>query len=425
VAAMSLAWFGGLVTLTAEAALSAATGTYATWNGGLWNTAVWGPDTVWTDLSQRLKVPLTTYRRFGREVQEWEAGEASLRFDNNDGALSPDNLSGPFVSGGVTQIRPLRPIRFSATYAGVTYPVYAGYVLDWVEDITRGPADIARAVVVTPAADEKSRLASFDGLEQPPAGAGEPSGQRIHRILDSAGHQGLRRIDTGRVTMQATTLAQPAFTEAQLTADSEGGALYVDDDGAWVYADQYALLEHTRSNTVQAIFGDGAGELPITDAQFGYAGDLTKNIAAFARVGGTSQVVSDLTSRALYGDRRATRTDLIAESDAQVAALARFWVERYKDPERRVTQITIKPRRDPTRLFPKALGLKVRDLIRVNRRAPGGYTISRDCHIAGISHEITRDEWITTFDLWSATPYLRYSTSRWDVGRWDSASWFF
>lgn len=422
---MSLAWFGGLVTLTAEVALSASTGTYGAWDAGLWNTATWGPDILWTDLSSRLKEPLVTSRRFGREVQEWEAGEATFRFDNEDGALSPDNMASPYVVAGVTAIRPLRPVRLRATYAGVTYPVYAGYTGDWIETISRGPADIAQAIVEVPCADEKSRLAKYDGFEQPAAGGGEMSGGRIHRILDNAGHSGERRIDPGRVSMQATTLAKGAFAEAQLTTDSEGGALYVAGDGAWVFEDRYALLENSRSNTIQATFGDGPGELPVHDIGFAYSGDLVKPMAAFARVGGSLQLSSDATSRALYGDLLASRTDLIAESDAQVAALAAWSVQRFKNPERRVAWIKIKPRRDPARLFPQALGRQVRDMIRVVRRAPGGFTITRDCHIAGITHEIKRDDWITTFELWSASPYTSFTTSRWDVGTWNSAQWFY
>ena len=32
---------------------------------------------------------------------------------------------------------------------------------------------------------------------------------------------------------------------------------------------------------------------------------------------------------------------------------------------------------------------------------------------------------LTTFDLWSATPYTAFARSRWDVGRWDEATWFY
>jgi hypothetical protein len=193
-----------------------------------------------------------------------------------------------------------------------------------------------------------------------------------------------------------------------------------------VFERQYALMENARSNTIQATFGDGSGtELPCADIMVAYNGDLVRNIAAFAMVGSSAQVAADNTSRALYGDLRESRTDLVCDSDAQALALATGWVQRYKDPELRVTQIVIRPRSKPSVLFPQVLGRRVRDLIRVVVRPGGGETITRDCHIAGITHTISGADWVTVFDLWSASVYQTYATSRWDVGTWDGAAWFF
>jgi hypothetical protein len=68
---MPLSWFDGSVTITVEAALSAATGTYGAWDASLWDTATWGPDVVWTDISSRLR-SIHTERKFSRDMQVWE-----------------------------------------------------------------------------------------------------------------------------------------------------------------------------------------------------------------------------------------------------------------------------------------------------------------------------------------------------------------
>lgn len=421
---MSITWRDGVV-ITVEAALSAATGTYGAWNSGLWNTATWGPDVLWVDISAYVR-SISTRRRFSRGVQVWEAGTATIVLDNRSGRFSPDNLSGPYVTTGVTQVRPWRPIRVKATYAATTYYLYTGYALDWIESWTVNRNGKGDATVTVPCTDEWGRLSAVDGFEQTPVGAGETSGVRVHRLLDSAGHTGVRSIDAGRTTVQATTLAANVASELRLVTDSEGGGLFIDGDGAVVFEDQYALMERLRSNTVQATFGDGGtSELRYANAETAYSGDLVRNIAAFTRVGGTAQVASDLTSRALYGDRRETRTDLISDTDAQVLSLATWNVERFKAPEKRITSILISPRRSPSTLYPQILGRRVRDLVRVVRRPPGGHTITRDCHIAGISHTLTPENWRTSLDLWSATVYQTYSTSRWNVGEWDTAAWFF
>jgi hypothetical protein len=322
-------------------------------------------------------------------------------------------------------VRPWRPVRIRATWAGVTYDVYRGYAKDWQETYLPGVGSTGGdAYVTVPCVDDYAALARVDGMATTPAGAGETSGLRVHRILNAAGHSGMRAIDVGNITMQATDLSQKTVAELELTADSEGGALYIGRGGTVIFERSTALIENTRSNTIQATWGDATDgtELRYSDVHGANDGDLLVNFAAFTRVGGTVQTATDETSRALYRDKRYTRTDLICQTDAQALNLARFHVQKYSSPEFRLTGIQVKPRRDPSTLFPAMLAREVRDLIRVNRRPPGGYTITRDCHIAGISHDINKTNWVTTFDLWSAKAYQ--DVGRWDAGTWDSSTWF-
>jgi hypothetical protein len=428
---MPVSWFDGSVTLIAEAGLSAATGTYGAWDASLWDTATWGPDAQWTDVSAYLR-GFQSDRKFGREVTAWDPATAAFVLNNRDGRFSSDNLSGPYVVAGVSGVRPWRPFRLRATYGGVTYPVYTGYGEDWLDTWVPGHLD---AFVTVPCVDEMAAFAAADGFAVASQGAGETSGLRIHRVLNAAGHTGARNVMVGRVTMQATDLSKNVATELKLVTDSEGGGLFIDADGTVVFEDQYALMEQTRSNTIQATFGDGTGsELPCRDMTPTNGGKTIKNVASFTRVGGTAQVVSDATSRVLYGpvDKRETRTDLVCETDAQALGLATFFVQRYKDPKKRFSQIQIKPRASPAALWPQVLGRRVRDLVRVVARPLGSPTVTRDCHIAGIHHQVTGDDWVTTFDLWDATVYQTYKSSRWDVGTWgafdgdtSAAAWFF
>jgi hypothetical protein len=422
---VSNAWFDG-VTLTVEAALSAATGSYGAWDAAVWDSSTWGPDIVWTDITRWVR-SFSTNRGFDRDVVAWSSGSATVVLDNRDGRFSPDNLSGPYVTAGVTGVRPWRPLRIRATYAGTTYDLYNGYATSWQEAWKPGPGTgTGDAYVTVSCLDELARLGRFDGLAISPIGSGESTGARIQRVLNNAGHTGPRSVDTGLNTVQATTLASNAVDELKLTTDSEGGSLFVDADSTVVFERRTALMENSRSNTIQATFGDASG-LKYASAEMAYDGTLTKNIASFARAGGTSQDASDATSRSLYGDLRETRTDLVCETDPQVLSLAQFYLNQFKDPEKRITSITVKPRRNPTTLFPQVLGRRVRDLIRVTRTPPGGFTLTRDCHIAGVSHTVERSSgrWDTRFDLWSATFYQTYANSKWDAAVWDTSNWFF
>lgn len=419
---MPLSWLGGTVQVTVEAAFSAATGSYAAWNSGLWDSGTWGPDVTYVDISQWVR-SFDIDRQFASEVRKWGAGTASVVLSNRDGRFTPDNLSGPYVVAGVTGIRPWRPIRISATYAGITYRLFTGYIIDYVDTWLPGQTD---AYVALPCVDEWSALSAFDGLELAPQGAGELSGARVHRVLNNAGHAGARTIATGRTTLQATTLAANATAELDLVVDSEGGGMFVDGDGTIVFDDQYALMEQARSNTVQATFGDDhSTELPCSDMTPVNGGLTIKNIVSYTRVGGTAQTVTDATSRALYLDKRLTRTDLVCETDAQALALATFDLTVYAQPKKRISAIQVQPRRSPAALFPQVLGRRMRDLVRVVARPLGSPTVTRDNFISGVHHRVSADNWVTDFDLWDATVYSTYSTSRWDTARWDSAAWFF
>lgn len=423
------------LTLTVEISLSSATSTYGIWNTSLWDTGLWGPDETWVDVSAYMR-SIGTDRHFSRDMTIWEAGTANLVLNNRDGRFSSKNLSGPYVTSGVTQIRPWRPMRVRATYAGITYYVYRGYVRTFRDSYVSAGPNKGDAITTCACVDEFANLARVDGSAQVAAGADEGTGARFHRILNAAGHLGTRNIDVGVSTVQATTLASNVSNELKLTLDSEGmaSALYVDDDGTVTFKDAYSLIEDLRSNTVQITWGDAGGtEIPYADLSVEDNGDLLVNYIEYTRVGGTVQRSSDVQSQALYsGIKRDTRTDLICSTDAQVANIAAFRLQERSHPEERIESIKVFPVRPSSTntaiVMPLVLGTKVRDLWRVKRQPPGSYTISELAHVAGIKHTITAENMETSFDLWSADIYQ--GVGRWDISTWASSTdtaptWFF
>jgi hypothetical protein len=375
---------------------------------------------VWTDVSAyAMRNPPTRIRRgFSRDLQSWTAGTCSFTLDNTDGRFSPTNMSGPYVSAGLTEIRPWRPVYIYATYDSETYPLFRGYALTWDEGWMKG---VDAATVTVECTDELGSLARYDGFEQSPAGAGDTSGERVHRVLDNAGHTGSRNVDVGQFTMQATTLAQNAVSDLKLTADSEAGFLWIDADGTVVFGDQLALFNSPRSSTSQASYSDDGSGLAYYDLDVSYDGDHTANVVSFARAGGTEQTVSDTDSRALYRDKRYSRTDLICESDAQALALAQLHLELYGHPELRFDSMKVKPAYEPTVLYPEVLGRKILDRLTVARTPPGGDPISRAVFVSGVEHSIG-DEWFTGFWFSSAEAFASAGET-WDSAVWNVSAW--
>jgi hypothetical protein len=420
--AVGVPWWDGLRVFV-EVGFAAGFGSAGVWDTAVWDESFWGSGDTWVDVSRYVR-QITTRRRFARDVQAWETGEASVVLDNRDGRFSPTNLAGPYVTGGVTQVRPWRPLRIRFTYNGETFDVYTGYAVTWQERYSEANVD---ASVNVSCVDEQGRLSLFDGLEQAEQGSGETTGQRVHRILTNAGYTGIRNVDSGVVTCQPTTLASNAVTELKLTADSEGGALWVGADGSVWFADQYGLLEDARSVSSQATFTDYIDDLyPVAEITPDDSGDLLANIVAFARVDGTAQSFADASSRALYGDLRYTRTDLVSETDPQVAGVAEFYLQRYREPEYRFASLKVTPRTKPSTLFRKVLDLRVRDRVTVVHDHPGGHTVTRSNFLSGVSHTMSQGgQWDVVFELQSATPYDSFASSRWDAAVWDGAPWFY
>jgi hypothetical protein len=87
---------------------------------------------TWTTIRNRvLAIDLSRSSR-ADELQLYQAGTATLTIRNADGAFNPVNTSGPYYG----QLLPYRPIRIFATWAGVDFPLWQGYVVRWPQTWT-------------------------------------------------------------------------------------------------------------------------------------------------------------------------------------------------------------------------------------------------------------------------------------------------
>jgi hypothetical protein len=430
---------GGGTELTVEIALTAATGLAGLWDVGVWDVDLWGPDVVWQDVSQWVR-SVETDRKFDSRMRTWQAGTFTVVLDNRDGRFSPDNLdpAAPYVVAGISGVRPGCPARIHLTYAGITYPLFWGYCTSWDEGWALHEPREGDAYMTVAGVDVWGWLGRAKGHEVGAVGAGESFGARVARLLTAAGFTAGMALDTGVTTMQATTLADDRIAEINKTAQSEGGLVWAEADGTIVARDRYALMEDARSTTVQAMFGDGPGEIPwesITKAPV--AIDAIINSAEYKRddPAATPQSFGDAVSIALYGVRGDpdTSTDLVNETDAQVLALAQWSVLVNRDPEARVEELTLRPRCDLATLAPILLALMIADLVTVTVRPPSatGHIMTRDCFVSGISHAISENDWVMRVRTASATAWRAFAESRWDTGLWgasdvdlNGARWF-
>jgi hypothetical protein len=226
---------------------------------GLLDTGTLGTSITWTDISQwvisftmtrpstRLQGPLWTY----------QAGTISILLDNATGQFDPDNLAGPYISAGLTQLVAMVPVRLRTNFAAQAYQNYSGFADGWLPGAVTYEGGYAE--ITLPASDAFKVLA---GITLPAAsieGVSADTGARVADILGRAGwytSAERRAINTGNSLLQGTTLGTDALSLMRIATDSEIGQLYVNGAGAVVFRSRQALLTDTRSNTVQAVFGD-------------------------------------------------------------------------------------------------------------------------------------------------------------------------
>ncbi len=446
---MSATGWGGNTSLTVLIDLSQSTsiGSYTPdpnapfylWDSGLWDDteSVWQEGIVWTDVTSDVR-SFSCSAGFERQNDSFNSSTATIVLDNRSGDYSPDNVASPYRVGNVTTIGMWRKVLVLGSYTmpnGVewSFAIFSGYVQSWTEEFPDFGND---AQVSVGCVDVFAKIAAFDGFEQVPTGAGELSGARINRVLDNAGITDISRlIDLGTVTMQATSLSSNALDELKLVADSEGGALWAGPYFDIHFDGQYALIEKERSNTPNLVFvGGPSGNLAFNEITYNtistsYDGDLVANSAAYMRVGGTVQEAVSIQSRAVYGSRQVSRTDLICETDAQALTLARRTVALNQQAERRIESLSFRPHGQPTAAAEIAAWsdviqyLTLRALATVVLTTPHGVTMTRSLFVQGISHTITPDDWVIGLTFSSATEYLGYFSSRWDFGLFDTASW--
>jgi hypothetical protein len=292
----------------------------------------------------------------------------------------------------------------SSRPSSFTFDLFRGFVDQW--DIS-WEANVDSEVNV-PCTDAFKVLAAHSRTPVAPVGAGENSGARVTRILNSVGWPVADRdIAAGNSTLQATTLEGEALSELQLVADSENGELYVRGDGKIVFRNRQAVLSDTRSTLPQARFGDGGpgqGELPYHEVGISYDDAQLANVVRIAAAGGAVQEASDAASIAEYLTRTFERTDLLFQSNAEALSYAQWVLWNAKDPELRFDTITVRPQKNPDDLFPQVLGREIGDRIVARKRPPGGGDqVEREVFVRGISHEIGQRFWETTWTLQSAS----------------------
>lgn len=358
------------------------------------------------------------------EAAQFDAS-ASFLLENWDGRFTAGLTSGPYVSGGVSFVRPKVGVRVTATWSSVTYNLWRGRAVAFVDDWRAQAIEGFDSQTVLQCEGLYSLLAAWVGAPVAPVGADEMTGARFGRILTALGYPHASSIAPGTTPLAATDLSGSGVAQLLEVVDSEGGAFYIEGDGTIVFEDRGSLLRETRSNTSQVTFS--AGSVFVRDVMPDSGDNQIVNRVSMTRDGGVEQLVEDSGSQAVYGPMSWKRTGLPVESDVWVAGTAGYNLARWKTPFPRIKSVTMDPVQAPALMWPHALGRRIHDRATVSLvNSRSGVTFAHGAFIEGTEHRFSQNAWSTTFALSSAEPWGAFAGAGvWDSSVWDTAKWFF
>lgn len=372
---------------------------------GVWGTGQWGIN-VWGTSADAYMVDVTPFvqsvtTRNGRQryVGRFRTGTCSVVLDNAGGEWTP---GGGAPLPGFLPLRPGRLIEIFALYLGAAYLVFRGSVDDIGDTYRVGVPYTTRVTGI----DLMGRAAVNDTIAVPEEGAGEPSSSRIERILahhfdpppdlDILGLSAGASVAFG-TAMLGTTLAQDALQELQITADSEGGGVWVQPDGAVAFSLSEYFTDLAAGPADWAVgFPGGVGVVRQDRTEWSLQNIV--NEAHMARVGGVEQVADNSGSRALFERRTHRRLDLQTSDDSHVAYLAQRIVTNLSGSRPRIDALTIQPDRHAA--FLTGLLAAIGDVILVNVSAAlSGWSYVLKTQVFGIEHQVSPERWRVSFLL--------------------------
>ena len=349
------------------------------------------PTSLVVDVSDLLD-SISTNR--GRQIsaEQFNTGTAAIRVLDQNGDFNPQNPASPYY----TYLNPMRKITITATYLGVTYPIFAGYITGYNTSTPKFTGDIVYTTITAVDGFRLFQNAQFFGVTG--ATAGETTGSRIGKILDTIGWpSALRDIDTGLTTVQADPATQRTALQAlQTVATTEYGAIYMDAQGRCTFQDRNVTVGSVAGTPV--VFKDDGTAIGYFDVKWVFDDTQIYNLATITRTGGSVQTASDSASITKFFTHSYNQSGLLMETDAEALNYAQAFIGSRKDTTVRVDELTLDLQQDNyTAGTIAALSMDFFTPVSITTSQPNNTTLSKTEQIFNVAHSITPNSWKVRF----------------------------
>jgi len=320
-----------------------------------------------------------------RQLDQFNAGTATIAFDNSSQILNPSNTSSPYYPF----VLPRCPVQVLAN--GV--PIYTGLVTDWNLDY-----DISNEDMMYASCSDQFTVLANQALNAVTPSA-QASGTRINTVLSYSeiNYQGARAIDTGSSTLGAYAISQDTncLNYLQQINTSEQGYLFMSANGTLTFKGRSSVLNPVAGATFNT---DGTG-LPYQTLINQYGDELLYNYIITQSPAGAAQTTSSATSIALYQAQQYALTDLLNSTTTEVAGLGNYLLGKYQNPVLRFTGLSTQMAALSTANQNIVLGLDLTSVCTVIKNFVTGTpaTETQTLIVSGVSHNITPGSHIISF----------------------------
>jgi len=259
-----------------------------------------------------------------RELERYQTGQATVRFENTQRAFDPTYEASPYFG----QIVPKRAIRIT----NGTAVQFLGVIEDW--NLSYDPG--GQSIAIAQAFDAFNLLSgiNFSGATF----SEEQTADRVTNVLDEIGWDINRRDIQGLgATLAAATISESTNTLEYLTkaANSDPGDIFISRAGDVSYRGR------NQGFTSQSlVFSDAGTAIPYQTISAIYGSELLYNKVTVTSEGVGTAVATNTNSITEYGERD-YEEDTFLSSESQVQDLANYLVNLYGEPEFRFDGLTI------------------------------------------------------------------------------------
>ena len=331
-----------------------------------------------------------------RELDQFNAGTATIAFDNASQVLNPTNTSSPYYPF----VLPRCPVQILAN--GI--PIYTGLIKDWNLDYAISNEDTMYATC----SDQFTVLANQALNAVTPSS--QATGARISTVLgySEINYQGALSIATGSSTLGAYAISQDTncLNYLQQITTSEQGYLFMSANGTLTFKGRSSVLNPVPGATFNTN-GTGIGYQTLINQ---YGDELLYNYIVTQSPAGAAQTTSNSTSIALYQAQNYNLLDLLNSTTTEVAGLGNYLLGKYKNPVLRFTGLSTQMAGLTSANQNICLNLDLTNICTVIKNFVVGTpsTETQTLIVSGVSHSITPGSHIIsyTFESTDSNQYM-------------------